>query len=223
VYLIELSEYCIAAKGSGNGLKNVYFALSAGDACSIQTDSMDDAHIFLKALATLIYPQAGIYRYTGATIDFSDYRNLLPFKKKIGYIAQDSAMISNRTIRENLLLMRSFFENSLSVTLDESAARLCRLFKFEDKLDFRPGVLQPVELRLAIATRELTKSFDVLLLERPEDYFGHDKFDLFSEILKDTLERGHAVVFFSNDQDFIDTFSNRKVLIAGGTLSRIPM
>jgi len=223
MYLIELSEYCLAARGSGNGLRNVYFALSAGDACSIQTDFMDDAHIFLKSLATLVDPQTGTYRYAGETIDFSDYRNLLPFKRKIGYIGQDSAMISNRTIRENLLLMRSYFENSLSLALDENTTRLCRTFDFEGKLDLRPGELRPVELRMAIATRELTKSFDVLLLERPEDYFGHARFDLFSDILKDTLEHGHAVVFFSNDQDFIDTFSNRKVLIAGGTLAKVPL
>ena len=222
MYLVELSNFSLAAEGSGNGLKNIYFALSKGDSCSIQSDSTDDVHVFIKALATLVAPQVGTYRYMGENIDFADYRNLLPIKKKIGYIGQDSAMISNRTIRENLLLMLSYFNNSLSSTLSETVTNLCRVFNLYDKLDVRPGDLQPAELRMAIAVRELTKSFDVLLLERPEDYFGYNRLDLFSDILEDTLEQGHAVVFFSNDQYFNENFASRKILIAGGTLSRIP-
>jgi ABC-type ATPase involved in cell division len=223
MYLIELSDYCLNPIGTGNGLNNSYFALSSGDACSMQTDSTDDAHIFLKALATLVRPVSGTYRFTGKTIDFSDYRELLPFKKKIGYIGQDSAMISNRTVRENLLLMRFYFENSVSISLDENVLKFFKLFDLEDKLDLRPGELRPVDLRNAIAIRELTKSFDVLLLDRPEHYFGFKSFYIFNEILENTLEAGHAVVFFSRDRSFIETFSNRKILIAGGTLTKVPL
>ena len=222
VYLIELSDYSLPATGSGSGLKNIYFAVSGGDVCFIQSESINDAHIFLKALATLVRPDNGTYRYMGETIDFSDYRKLLPFKKKIGYIGQDAAMISNRTIRENLLLLRYYFENSLALALDENVIQLCNLFDLQNKLDIRPGDLRPVELRTAIAIRELTKSLDILLLERPEDYFGHSRLDLFNEILKDNIEQGHAVVFSSNDQSFIEAFSNRKILIADGTLTKVP-
>jgi len=222
VHLIELSDYSLPATGSGSGLKNIYFAVSGGDVCFIQSDSINDAHIFLKALATLVRPENGTYRYMGETIDFSDYRKLLPFKKRIGYIGQDAAMISNRTVRENLLLLRYYFENSLSLELDENVVQLCNLFNLQNKLDIRPGELRPVELRTAIAIRELTKSLDILLLERPEDYFDHTRLDLFNEILKDNIEQGHAVVFSSNDQSFIEAFSNRQVRIADGTLTKIP-
>ena len=222
VYLIELSEYSLPATGSGSGLQNIYFAVSGGDVCFLQSDSINDAHIFLKALATLVQPQNGTYRYQGQIVDFSDYRKLLPFKKRIGYIGQDAAMISNRTIRENLLLLRYYFENSLSLTLDEYVIELCNRFDLQNKLDVRPGELRPVELRTVIAIRELTKSLDILLLERPEDYFGHNRLDLFKEILRTNIEQGHAVVFSSNDQSFIDAFSNRKIRIANRTLTKMP-
>ena len=221
MFLIELSDYCLNATGSGNGLKNFYFTLSDGDICSIQTDSSDDAHNFLKALATLVYPVNGAYRFLGEAANFSDYRELLPIKKKIGYIGQDSAMISNRTIRENMLLMRYYFENSLSLVLDENALKLCKMFNLQDKLDLRPGDLRPVDLHIAIAIRELSKSVDVILLDRPEDYFGYNKFALFKEIITDIIESVPAVVFFSHDLNFTETFSNMKILIKGGTLTKV--
>ncbi len=221
MYLIELTDYKVAVEGTDAGLNKFYFALSNGDICSIESDSTDNAHNFLKALATLVRPVNGTYCFLGEAISFSDYRNLLPVKKKIGYIGQDSAMISNRTVRENLLLMRCYFENSLSLTLDENALKFCRMFNLQDKLDERPGELRSVDLRIAIAVRELTKSFDVLLVERPEDYFDYNSFALFNEILKDILKSEHAVVFFSRDRYFMETFSNRKILITGGTLTTV--
>ena len=223
MHLIELTEYCLNAIGAGNQLKDLKFELSKGDICFIQADVTDDAHNFLKALATLVRPFSGGYRFMGKPANFSDYRKLLPLKKKIGYIGQDAAMISNRTVRENLLLMRCYFEDSLSLSLDDKATKLCRIFDLQDKLDVRPGSLQVADLRHAIAVRELTKAFDVLLLDRPEDYFGYGRFDLFNEILQDIKTSGQAAVFFSRDRHFIETLTNRKILIAAGTLTKIPL
>ena len=220
MYLIELSDYCLDAIGAGSDFNNFNFALSNSDICQVQTNSTDDAYNFLKALATLVRPVSGTYRFMGEKINFYDYRNLLPVKKKIGYVGQDAAMISNRTVRENLLLMRSYYENSLSISLDERASKLCRIFNLEDKLDVRPGELRSVDLRMAIAVRELTKSYDVLLLDCPEDYFGHAQLDLFNEIFEGITHAGKAVVFFSRDQDFVKTFPNRKVSITAGVLTQ---
>ena len=125
MYLIELTDYCFEAIGAGSDFNNIYFSLSKGDICQIQTDDIDDVHNFLKALATLVRPLDGRYRFMGEEISFSDYRKLLPIKKKIGYIGQDATMISNRTVRENLLLMRSYYENSASIALDEKVLGFC--------------------------------------------------------------------------------------------------
>lgn len=220
--IIELSDYTLASEGTGNGLNGFYFALSKGDVCSIETNSLDDAHTLLRALATLKNPVKGIYRFMGEEIDFSDYRNLLPYKKKIGYIASDSGMISNRTIRENLLFMRYYFENSLSINLDKNTEGLCRAFDIHDELDMRPAALHHLNLRLAITIREITKSPDMLLLDRPEDFVGHTKFNIFIDNFKKLLATGLAVVILSYDRDFVDTFSNKKILITDGYLTTVP-
>ncbi len=221
--LLELSDYHLDAIGAGSDFSNVYFGLSKSDICQIQTDSTDDVHNFLKALATLVYPISGSYRFMGEEVNFSDYRNLLSIKKKIGYIGQDATMVSNRTIRENLLLMKSYHENSLSASLDEKALRLCEMSNLHDKLDARPGELRSVDLRMAIAIRELTKSFDVLLLDCPEDYFGHSAFDPFNEIFQNVEHSGKGIVFFSRDHDFARHYANRKVSIVKGALTKIPL
>ncbi len=219
--LIELSDYTLSPLGQGNGLNRFYFDLSKGDVCSIQADLPDDAHLFLKAIAMLEHPTDGVYRFMGKKINFLDHRNLLPYKKKIGYIATDTSMISNMSIRENLLLMRYYFENSLSIDIKDNVKNLCVIFDIYDKLDIRPGELRPTELQSAIAIREVTKSPDILLFERPENFIRHTKFDLFAKLFKEMLLSGLPVVFISYDADFVKKFSNRKILISGGNLTTV--
>lgn len=219
--LLELSDYTLAPIGPGNGLSDFYFSLSEGDACAVCSDSDDDATLFLKGLATLVYPVKGTYRFEGQPIDLSNYRNALPCKKKIGYIAPDSAMISNQTVRENLLFRRYFYEDSLALELDGDIIRLCRQFDVFKNLDMTPGELRLNDIRIAIIVRELSQAPMILLLDRPEDLIDHTKFDLFIDILKEMLLSKLSIVFFSFDTDFADMISNTKVMISNGRLTTV--
>ena len=218
--MIELIDYYLVGRRSGNGLQGYNLNLSRGDVCAVQSDSHADAHTFLKALATLVSPLRGEYRFMGEALDFSDYRELLPFKKRIGYIGSDAAMISNFTIRDNLLLMRQYSENTLDVEIDANMAELIRLFEFGDKLEMKPGGLNPPILRLAIAVRELSKSPDLLLLEYPEDYIGSAKLKVFTQILSRMPLSQMVVVFVTEDKDLVKQFANTHVAISEGNLAK---
>ena len=218
MYLINLVDYTIDSLEKDCGFDKLNFVLSRDDAFAINADFSDRAHMFLKALAMRVKPVSGDFYFKDKKVDFSDYRNLLSLKKKIGYIASDSAMIGNITVRENLLYSRYYFENSLSLSLDETTKKLCENFGIYDKLDMRSGRLRSVDLRIAIAIRELVKSPDMLLLERPEDFVGHDHFDLFVEILRDMVLAKIPLVFISYNKDFIKEFSNKQILLKGGAL-----
>lgn len=217
--LIELEQYVVLPEGNGRGLAGVDFALSRGDVCAVNTRFADDAALFLKALATLVVPEEGTYRFGGEVINLSSYLNTLPCKKRIGHIALDTALVSNRTIRENLLLMRYYDEDVLSIRLDDRTTEYCRRFDIYDKLDRKPGEVHSQDVLNAITVRELCKPSDVLLLNRPEDVMDHTKFDIFGEILEDMLPTGRSVVFFTSNGAFETAFANRKISISAGRLS----
>jgi ABC-type ATPase involved in cell division len=219
MHMIELKDYTLAPQGSGNGVRNIYFELSPGDVVAIKTDTPDDGHAFLRALATLDPPLCGQYRFCGRDLDFSDYRHLLPVKKKIAYVAPDTAMLSNRTIRENLLFMRYYFEDSLSIKLDETVEQLCRQFGIYDKLDLRPGGLNPLDLEISIYIKEMSKAPELILINSPEDFIGHTKTELVLEHFQQVVKSGLPVVFLSYDKDFTAAFANRTAKIEQGFFS----
>ena len=213
MYVCELTDYAIASANGNRNLNLFHFTISRGDVCRVQTEYLDDASLFLRALATLTAPSRGSYRFQGVPLDFSDYRNLLSVKRQIGYIAPETAMLSNRSIRQNLLLMRSYFEDSLSLTLDEEVFMLCRLFNLVDKLDLRPAELDPIDLRAAIMIRELTKSPSLLILERPEFFVGQSSLNMFMDMLQSLFAAHIPVVFLSGDTTLNRDFATREIVI----------
>ena len=222
MHLCELTHYTLSPIGTGMGLTDFSFSLSAGEVCCVSTDSPDDARLFLKALATLVRPQSGRYVFNGGHLDFSDYRNLLFCKRNIGYVAFDTAMLSNRTLLQNLLFMRFYFENSLTLSLDEKTMDLCKAFGIHNKLEIPAAKLDPSDLRIAILIRELSKSPVMLLFERPEDFVGHEKFGLFAEILNEKIVSTVPVVLFSYNREFMEKYSTKSIHISAGTILHSP-
>jgi ABC-type ATPase involved in cell division len=206
--LIELFDCEFAPIGEGNGLRQFHFKLSEGDICVLNADLPDDGHLFLRALATLDAPVQGCYFFRGTKLDFSDYRNLLPFRKRIGYITPDSALLVNRSIQENIMLMHAYFDDVANYQTDIYRTELCSRFRIHDKLDLRPAQVDREDLRLALITRELLKFPDFLIIERPRDYLSPEKFSLFTEVLQERIRSGLPIVLLSSDEAFVTSFEH---------------
>lgn len=221
--LIEMSDYTLAPIGSGHGIKGFYFALSAGDVCAIEAERPDDAHAFLRSLATLVYPLKGTYRFMGKKVNLKNYKELLVCKRKIGYIAHDAALISNLTVRQNILMHRYYFENDLTIDIDDNLHAMCDTFGVCRKLDNRPADLNSLERQIAIVIRELSKGPEVLLLDRPEDFIGHAQSEILGRMLDEWIDQRKPVVFVSFDRRLVRRFASRKIMIANGSLTSVDL
>lgn len=217
--IIELSDF--TPENNRKKFKNINFTLLKGDAVCVTSDSSADAHLFLRLLSMRIYPSCGMFKFNGLPIDFSDYRNLLPHKMKIGYIAPDAALINTLSIRANLLLKQYYFNNSFNARLTETESRLCADFELLDKLDDNVADLHPMDYRLSVTVRELSKSPEVLILDHPEIHIGPAKFGIFVSALKKYVQSGFTLVFISDNAGFIRTFSNKTVRITDGRLIKM--
>lgn len=221
MHLIELSDYTLAPRGSGRGIHGFYLAVDPGDVCAVDATAADDAHQFLRALATLVRPTKGDYRFKGKPINLRNHKEILGCKRKIGYIAPDAALISNLTLRQNLLLSKFYFENDLAQRLDHGVRALCQEFSIKDKLDKRPAALNAMECQAAIVIREIGKQPDILLLNRPEDFLGHARFDLLTQLFNQWVDHQLPVVLWTHDRRLIRRYANRKILITNGSLTTV--
>lgn len=221
--IIDINHYSLAPWGVSDGFRDAEFSLQTGDVVAVTFEIPDDGHLLFRALATLVCPLTGEYRFDGRLLMFDDYRKLLPVKRKIGYVGADAALISNRTILENLLFMRYYFEDTMNIQLNEETAQLCRQCGLSDKLGFRPASLNPLDTRLVIYIRELAKQPAVLLLDRPEDIMiPSENYRGLIPHFEKLISTGMPVVMISYDPGFIDRFATKVVQIRSGRIEENP-
>ncbi|MBW1769756.1 MAG: hypothetical protein JRJ17_01070 [Deltaproteobacteria bacterium] len=137
----------------------------------------------------------------------------------MGYVASDAIFLANRSIHDNLMLMRHYFEDSTRIEMCTEAVELCRVFDLEKRLDLKPHQLDPEEHRLFVIVRELSKNPEILLLEKPGDFLATKSFEALKGILRNLIKMDLALMFFSTDQTFTDEFANRRIAIDKGTVT----
>jgi ABC-type lipoprotein export system ATPase subunit len=168
-------------------------------------------------LATLERPVKGRFRFNGNDVDLTDYRRCLAVKRRIGYLAPECAMISNRTVRENLLLSRFYHENDLTIDLDETTALLCDGAGLSDNLERRPSELNDSDLMKTIAIREVSKRPLLMLIDRPENFIQITPDDPIFNHLKNMVQTKTAVIFFSNNEK-MRALGRRQLTLQDGTI-----
>ncbi len=216
--IVTLKDYTLWTQAEGSGISAVDLVVDGGEIWQIDTNEPAEARLLLRAMATLERPLAGTYRFKGHLLDFSDYRKLLPVKRRIAYISSDATLISNRTLRENLLLGRFYHENSLEIRLDDRIQVLIDTFGLADKLELRAAQLSHLDRKIAICIREIAKEPELLLLYRPEEMIDHQRFEPFIQHLEATPTESFAGLVLSYDGAFIKRFTNRRLTLNGGRL-----
>jgi ABC-type lipoprotein export system ATPase subunit len=214
-----LENYELHDATTGSRLRHFNFSLAPGETCSIDADAADDKHLLTSALATLEMPVAGTYTFMGSVLDFENYQNLLAYKRQIGYFGPRAALVSNMTVRQNLLLSRAYFENRLDLDLDNRVKNLCHAFQLTEKLDLRPTALSPLDIRAAVMTREITKPLKLLIIDSPEDLIGHPGFDPLVTEIGSLVTAGIPLVLVCENEDLTDQLTQRMVRIGPGGLN----
>ncbi len=221
--LLRLTNYDLEGLEDGHGLSNLNLVLSGGDVFSVSTDSFSDAHLLLKGIATLEYPKQGQLFFEGKELDFSDHEKLLSYKKNVGYIGADAALISNRSAHDNLMFMHHYFQDSTATKMSEDVMNLCRLFELEHRIHRRPTQLDAEEIRLFVIIRELSKSPKILVMERPFSSLRAKSTETLKSVLRNWPRKDLVIVFHSDDSAFACDFCNKQILIDSGTLTCLPM
>ncbi len=216
--VVTLENYELRDVATGSRLQNFNFSMAPGDACSLSADYADEAHLLASALATLAHPISGKYIFLNAELDFGNYQKLLKYKRQIGYFGPQAAMVSNMTVRQNLLLSRAYFENRLDLDLDDNVKDLCGEFQLIEKLDLRPTALSPLDIRAAILTREITKPLKLLIIASPEDLIGHPGFNFIVARVEQLAAAGVPLVLLCENDELVSRLTNRAVRIPMGGL-----
>lgn len=217
--VVELKNCSYAPWSQGNGLGKFSFSLKRGEVAGVIADRNEDAHLFLRALAALERPLSGELYHNGKLADASDYRRVLAYKRKVGYVASDSAVFSNRTLGETLIFPARYFGEVDASVIDPAIMALCWHFEIAHKLDLRPAQAYEEDVRLTILVRELAKNPDLFIIERPSMHLDHPSHMQVLERLRELAAQGLPLVLYTFNQNLMNELATKIVRISCGALS----
>ena len=173
----------------------------------------------LKLLAGIMLPSSGTVCAEGKDYTRMSTKENLAFRKKAGFMFQNSALWANQSLYQNLELpLKIHFPSLPPEQLKQKIEDAAKLVEFNKPLSLRPAALSAGEQKRIAFARALICEPEILFLDEPTESLNETTAGLFISILKEFNEKGNTLIYVSHDYNFINTFKNDKYYFANGTI-----
>lgn len=129
-------------------------------------------------------------------IDITNKRNHLNyFRTKVGFLFQNFALVDNKTVKDNLKLVRKDCKVDMSIEQALEAVGL------QDKLNKKVYTLSGGEQQRIALARLMLKKCDVILADEPTGSLDKDNAKAVLNILKKFNEQGKTIILVTHDEE----------------------
>ena len=137
-------------------LGGVSFAVAHGETLALLGETGSGKTLLLKMIAGLLRPDAGTIRVLGNDVTAMTEAELLPFRRKLGFVFQESALFDSLTVADNVAY-RLREEGMDDDEIDARVAESLRFVEMEDAKGKLPGDLSGgMRRRVSIARALIT-------------------------------------------------------------------
>lgn len=130
-------------------------------------------------------------------IDITKQKNQLEyFRTKVGFLFQNFALVDNKTVRENLELIRN--ESKSDVSIEEALEKV----GLTNKIDQKVYKLSGGEQQRVALSRLMVKKCDIILADEPTGSLDKVNAESVIEILKSMNKMGKTVIMATHDENY---------------------
>lgn len=139
--------------------------------------------------------------------DIAEKRNQLNYYRyKVGFLFQNYALVDNKTVRQNLNLVKNSCRND--VTLERVLEEVSLANKIDEKVYRLSGGEQQ---RVALA-RLMLKKCDIILADEPTGSLDRDNAQTVIDILHGMNQKGKTIIMVTHDEYFKHV-GNRNIML----------
>ena len=127
-------------------------------------------------------------------VDITQKKELLNyFRYKVGFLFQNFALLENKTVKENLSIVRKASRTSISI--EEALERV----GLEEKINSKIYTLSGGEQQRIALARLMIKKCDIILADEPTGSLDRENTDIVMDILEEYYQHGKTVVIVTHD------------------------
>lgn len=189
--MIELEN---VTKSFGDNLifKDLSFKIERGELVAITGKSGSGKSTLLNILGGLETIDSGSITVDG--IDITNRKNLVEyFRTTVGFVFQNFALTENKTVKENLEIIKKFARNG--VTIEEALESV----GLKDKLNEKVYKLSGGEQQRVSLARVMIKKCSVILADEPTGSLDPENGNRIMDIFKKLNGEGKTVLIVTHD------------------------
>ena len=217
--ILEFRDVGFAVPRS-NILKNVNFSVESGESVFLSGKSGAGKSTLLKLAAGIQYQTSGDIMIQGVSLKAANNAQLLDLHVQSGYLFQDSALISNMTIFDNLALPLRYHNRGTEYEIRERVEGLLERMDLMEDRNNRPAALSMGEQRVAGLARALIMSPPLIYMDEPLANLDRVRVQLVKTIMRELVAQGTTLVVISHEAEFVREFASRFWLLAAGTIDK---
>ena len=172
---------------------NFSFSIESGEYVCFSGESGSGKTTLLNMIGMIEPYDGGIIEIDGCRY-LKNSEKLSFFRNKVGFLFQNFALLENKTVKENLEMIRPAYRRNISV---EDALSMVNL---QDKTNNKVYTLSGGEQQRVALARLYLKRCDIVLVDEPTGSLNHKNANIVISILKDMHGMGKTIVLVSHDK-----------------------
>lgn len=217
--LLETRHICRRGRNDEPLLNSVRLTVRAGERWAISGVSGAGKTLLLRSLA-LLDPIGGDILWNGQTVDA---RNILEYRSRVIYLAQNAAMIDGN-VTDNLKLAFSLNQNQDRKWDERQVNDWCSQFQKDEQFLKRDAHdLSGGERQIVVLIRALAISPQILLLDEATSALDPQSVNIYEQIVGEWLEEdlnNRAIIWVTHSKDQRHRVTDREIQLSAGTIQK---
>lgn len=206
-----LNKKIVTGTVEQNILRDINYQINEGDFLVILGPSGAGKTTLMNILSALDRPTSGKLICKGQQLDKYSNRQMIEFRKKIGFVFQDYELIENLTVFENVKIVTLLKKESVDID------HILEQVGLTDHRNKFPSQLSGGQKQRVSIARALAKNPEILFCDEPTGALDEANGKKVLEILQDINKRGTTVVAVTHLLGMADMASN-VIKIVDGTI-----
>ena len=208
------------AFGDKEVLKDISFRVNDGDVIAVLGPSGSGKTTMLRCMSFLEKADAGTVDFDGVTYDLrkAGRREILQYRRKIGFVFQDYQLFGNKTALENvtegLIVARG-------VNKDEARERGMKALEkvgLAEYADFYPSKLSGGQKQRVAIARAMVYQPGVIFFDEPTSALDPELTGEVLDVMRQLAEDGTTMVVVTHEMEFARRVASHVILMEDGLI-----
>ena len=201
-----------------SALSDISFSIGRGELVFLAGPSGAGKSTILRMIAAIERPTSGQVLVNGQDIARLNSSALPYFRRNLGLILQDHALLLDRTILDNVMLPLLISGSSKNDALIRANTALEKM-NLSDKVDAFPLALSGGEQQRVAIARAIVNRPQLILADEPTAYLDRENAKQVMNALQAFQAAGVTCIISSHDEEFL-VKANRVIYLNQGKLSQ---